>query len=636
MFSCGPIGRQSMYLSELRISNFRRFCAIRDSPEKPEKPGIIVHFHEGVNLLVGENDSGKTALIDAIKLVILTESRDYIRLEYNDFYTPTGLEGEADRATSLRIECIFRGFEDKHEESKNFLKWLGIEKNAEGKDQYFLRVFLIGERVNRKVFYDVKAGPDDEGTQLEARARDLLRAIYLKPLRDAENELVAGKHSRLAQILDAHETFNTSTQEHHLLTVTKKANKSIQNYFKGLEDDDISKLNDQSGKVLLDELNLHLAEFFTEKEKNKIANFSISDPNLKSILERLALDLIETNAGLGSYNRLYIAAELLLLRRQTYTGLKLALIEEIETHLHPQAQLRLIEYLQGRISETTDVQLIMTSHSPNLSSKVSLENLILCKNKHAFSMDSGSTELEKGDYLFLERFLDVTKANLFFAQGVILVEGDAENILIPTLAEIIGKSLSKYGVSIVNVNSTAFLRFSRIFKRKNITDGQMSIPVAVVTDCDIKPDSCGEEEIKTKRADKAARYDGQGVKTFVSPVWTLEYDICLSGLKRLFYQAVLQAEKIQNSNKIGLTEEKNKEVANKVKSDFESWKIKTDQEIASMIYLDYIKAKELSKAIVAQNFASILENEEMEALKSIVLKDQHVKYLVDAIQYACG
>ena len=66
----------------------------------------------------------------------------------------------------------------------------------------------------------------------------------------------------------------------------------------------------------------------------------------------------------------------------------------------------------------------------------------------------------------LERFLDSTKANLFFAKGVIFVEGDAENILMPVIAKIIGMPLEKYGVSIVNVGSLAFLRYANIFKRK--------------------------------------------------------------------------------------------------------------------------------------------------------------------------
>ena len=626
-----------MYLSELRISNFRRFGAKQGPAGGPERPGLVLHLNKGLNLLIGENDSGKTAIIDAIKLVILTESRDYLRLEYEDFHIPPSQVGDDLRAKSLKIECIFRGFENRHDEAKNFLEWLGIEKTAEGTDQYYLRVFLKGDRVNRRTYWNVKAGPDEEGTLFDVTARDLLRAIYLKPLRDAESELIPGRRSRLSQILDAHESFNVSAHEHHLLAITKRANKAIQNYFRGLDEDDVAELEDQSGKKLLDDINLYLTEFFTEKEKNKIAKFSITDPNLKSILERLALDLVETKAGLGSYNRLYIATELLLLRRENYTGLKLGLIEEIEAHLHPQAQLRLIEYLQKEISGKTDVQLIITSHSPNLSSKVNLENLILCKNDNAFSMDSSSTELEKGDYLYLQRFLDVTKANLFFAQGVILVEGDAENILMPTIAEIIGKPLSKHGVSIVNVNSTAFLRYSRIFQRKDTTEAEMGIPVAVVTDNDIEPDSgLNEDGINTKREEKKARYNGQGVKTFISPVWTLEYDICLSSLKRLFYTAVLRAEKIQNSNKIGLTDDKIKEVDDKVEADFAAWATKDDREIAQEIYINQIRGRNISKAIIAQSFAEILKNENQEKLQEEILKDEYLEYLVESVNYACG
>ncbi len=91
----------------------------------------------------------------------------------------------------------------------------------------------------------------------------------------------------------------------------------------------------------------------------------------------------------------------------------------------------------------------------------------MCFNSNVYSLDSGSTALSEDDYQFLERFLDATKTNLFFAKGVIIVEGDAENILIPTLAELLDRPLYKYGVSIVNVGSTALLRFANIFKRKD-------------------------------------------------------------------------------------------------------------------------------------------------------------------------
>ena len=83
---------------------------------------------------------------------------------------------------------------------------------------------------------------------------------------------------------------------------------------------------------------------------------------------------------------------------------------------------------------------------------------------------------------------------------MIFVEGDAENILIPTIAEIIGMPLYKYGVSIVNVGNVAFLRYSNIFVRKN-REGTIGIPTSIITDLDVRPiqyymDKCEKEEDK--------------------------------------------------------------------------------------------------------------------------------------------
>ena len=617
-----------MFLSELKIWNFRKYGTGGSGA-----PGLDLRLNKGLNLLVGENDSGKTAIIDAVKFVLQTQSHDYQWLEEEDFFLQPELEPtDINRAKSLKIECMFRGFDAENNEAANFLEWLGIEKNKDGQDQYFLKVTLNGERKDRKIIYNIKAGPDDEGIQLDGAARDFLRVTYLKPLRDAERELIPGRRSRLSQILKSHEAFSSVPEANHTITkIAEKANKQIEGYFKG-KDGNNSDIPDQSGKHLLLDINEYLKEFFTEKEINKIAKFKLSGQSLSGILEKLILDLVEENSGLGSYNRLYIATELLLLKRTNYYGLKLSLIEEVEAHLHPQAQLRLIEYLQNEIAGKSGVQLIMTTHSPNLASKVKLDNLIICKGDKAFPMGSDFTELEKGDYLFLERFLDVTKANLFFAYGVILVEGDAENILIPVIADILGRPLTKHGVSVVNVQSTAFLRYSKIFKRRS--GERMGVKVAVVTDNDIKPDSgLSAQEIADKRTKKEAKYNGQEIKTFISPNWTLEYDISLSTLRKEFYNAVLRAEKIQNSDTYGLTPAKITEVNQKVETDFTTWtsEHKTDQEIAEEIYKGYMLDKRISKSIVAQCFTALLK--ECEGIKERIKVDEKLKYLVDAIKY---
>ena len=117
--------------------------------------------------------------------------------------------------------------------------------------------------------------------------------------------------------------------------------------------------------------------------------------------------------------------------------------------------------------------------------------MIICKNDQVFPLGTG-TRLNPSDYNFLQRFLDATKANLFFAQGLIIVEGDAENLLIPTLAELIDRPLHKYGVSVVNVGSTAFKRYVRIFQR--MEGANMNIPIAIISDLDVRSMEYYEEE----------------------------------------------------------------------------------------------------------------------------------------------
>ncbi|RJS62409.1 AAA family ATPase [Bacillus sp. PK3_68] len=601
-----------MYLSELKIWNFRKFGEAKDG-----NPGLILKFNHGLNLLVGENNSGKTAIIDAIKYTILTQSYENIRIENEDFHLPIDRTDEKERATELRIECIFRNISDL--EAKNFLEWLGMEKNHQGRYEYYLKVFLTAKRQGNNVYYDIKAGPDAEGKLLNGETRNLLRATYLKPLRDAEKEMSPKRNSRLAQILESHDAFRDREEEHYIYDVIKEANEKIKKYFNGLDIDD-TPLVDQEGKKLLEQVNKYLGEFSGNKGSLS-SNFTIAKLKLKSILERLNLDLTESKSGLGSHNLLFIATELLLLKRDSYQGLKLALVEEIEAHLHVQAQIRLIDFLQEEV-RNSNLQLIMTTHSTDLASKINLENLIICKDGRAFPMGHNYTELNKGDYLFLERFLDSTKANLFFAQGVILVEGDAENLLLPTIADIIEKPLSRFGVTIVNVGNTAFLRYSRIFKRKEIELGLLKIPVSTITDNDIKPDIYKrkdsdartkedleiEKPIEQRRQERKEKIEGQSVKLYISPEWTLEYDIALGTLQKELLIAVLRAQKIENSDVIGLTSEKIQEVDNRVDEICKEWDEQghTNEERAFYIYNDLMLEKRISKAITAQCLADLL------------------------------
>lgn len=448
-----------MIISELKIYNFRRFQSVDGAP------GLQITFHKGLNALIGENDSGKTAVIDALKLILLTQSNEYIRPVDEDFYKP--VDGEA--CSEFKIDCKITEFTQN--EAKNFIEYLTFEKNGE-EVEYSLELHYRAWKEGHRIFQELRVGDIDDGISIDGKARDLLKAVYLKPLRDAEREMSSGRSSRISQILLSHPVFKDK-KEHAVLDIFRDANKKIDDYF----------TDDADGRRILQTIRDNLASF-NDKGQDSNAELKTSDIQLKAILESLSLNAPEINPGLGELNLLYIAAELLLLKDEIEGGMKLALIEELEAHLHPQAQLRLISYLQNEYNEN-DVQIVISTHSPILASKINLKNLILMKNGVGYDLAEGKTGLQKGDYLFLQRFLDSTKANLFFAKGIIMVEGDAENILIPVIADILGYPLEKYGVSIVNVGSTAFLRYSRIMARE---DGRaIGIPVSVITDCDVRP-----------------------------------------------------------------------------------------------------------------------------------------------------
>ena len=74
-----------MYLSELRLWNFRKYGIKGDSFDTAA-PGLIVPFKEGINVLVGENDSGKTTIIDAIRYALRTQSGEFIQFDEKDFH----------------------------------------------------------------------------------------------------------------------------------------------------------------------------------------------------------------------------------------------------------------------------------------------------------------------------------------------------------------------------------------------------------------------------------------------------------------------------------------------------------------------------------------------------------------------
>ncbi|CAH2789597.1 MAG: FIG131328: Predicted ATP-dependent endonuclease of the OLD family [uncultured Paraburkholderia sp.] len=330
-----------------------------------------------------------------------------------------------------------------------------------------------------------------------------------------------------------------------------------------------------------------------------------------------------------------MACELLLLGTEA-DGFPLLMIEEPEAHLHPQRQLRLMAFFQAQATKVRGdgqcIQIIVTTHNPNLASDVKLDNLVLVRNGRGYPMAQGKTKLTKSDYRFLQRFLDVTKANLFFARGVVIVEGDAENILLPVIASLIGRDFEQYGVSVVNVAGIGLSRYGRIFMRENRdVDGQLSIPVACITDMDVMPDCApvilgkikdGEPvpplteskrrwrvkrnfqggELDQKRVHIRDKANEQCVRTFVANEWTLEYDLAYFGLGKEVYIAVALAEADDKINDRKATVAAVEEAAVKAYDDLVARNL-TKDELCSFIYRPFAVSNPISKPTTAQYLA---------------------------------
>jgi putative ATP-dependent endonuclease of OLD family len=350
------------------------------------------------------------------------------------------------------------------------------------------------------------------------------------------------------------------------------------------------------------------------------------------------------------------------------------LIEEPEAHLHAQRQLKIMKFLQNQ-SENKGLQILITTHSPNLASAIKLNNLVIVKNGKAYALTEELTKLTKSDYEFLERFLDVTKANLFFAKGLMIVEGDAENLLIPTLASLLNLDFTDNGVSIVNVGGVGLSRYARIFQRID-EDNPLDIPVACVTDSDVMPncaieilglskegedwhqipnrkwrvlDDFGEDHLlKDYLKAKREKVTGQSVRSFLSNNWTFEYDLILGqvdengvykmGLAKDVFTAIQLAK---NDEKITEGSKKIEDVQDEIESEFNllvaekkpSNTSTKEEVIATEIYLP-LKNKTVSKAVVAQYLANILSRKYFDGEINVEwLKENLPEYLLSSIEY---
>lgn len=602
-----------MYISNLKLWNFRKYGSLNFDLQSPN---LIVPFNRQMNILIGENDSGKSAIIDAIKLVLKTHAYEWIKVEETDFFSDGNEVSE-----NLRIEIEFSGITN--QEAAHFTEWCGV-KNEEvtvGEEKQIIPrpklilIYQVQFKDGKIMPTDVRAGMDGHGNTLTAEAREYLKCTYLKALRDADSELTAKKNSRLSQILKEHKEFKTRQANgfHEFEELFNETNSTIREKFK----QEGSDYNINIKKVVDDFVSSFIGNEFQ-------SSFDLGSTKITNILEKISLGIVDSNnLGLGTMNRLFMAAELLHLKKTDWNGLKLCIIEELEAHLHPQAQLKII----NRLKEDKDLQYILTTHSPNITSQADLKDIIVCKNNKVYPLGNDYTKLDEDNYKYLRRFLDVTKSNMFFSKGNIIVEGWSEEIVLPVLAKKLGIDLTKNEISIINVASTAYLHFAKVFLRNN--EDKMGVPIAIVTDLDNRPNENGifttlEDEIdKVKKKQEnlgnlATELSDTDITLQIAKEWTLEWCLYKSCLVSIFKDALA---KVHSG-----TDEFKKDENGNYKDTFQEKFIKKLSKKEGTSPID--------KVALANEFADLLEKDSTIS-KEQLENDSYLSYLINSIKHVC-